>query len=74
MAGTNKGINALQVQVLGNVFSWLWFSPLLCLCVTFLQHIRSSQADIKIPGLPLKIVMEAIQQATGKAKAESKKT
>ncbi|XP_030627170.1 polyribonucleotide nucleotidyltransferase 1, mitochondrial [Chanos chanos] len=33
MAGTNKGINALQ-------------------------------ADIKIPGLPLKIVMEAIQQAT----------
>lgn len=24
------------------------------------------QADVKIPGLPLKVVMEAIQQATGK--------
>lgn len=23
------------------------------------------QADVKIPGLPLKLVMEAIQQATG---------
>lgn len=24
------------------------------------------QADVKIPGLPLRVVMEAIQQATGK--------
>lgn len=24
------------------------------------------QADVKIPGLPLKLVMEAIQQGTGK--------
>uniref|UniRef100_A0A8C7GKG0 polyribonucleotide nucleotidyltransferase n=1 Tax=Oncorhynchus kisutch TaxID=8019 RepID=A0A8C7GKG0_ONCKI len=37
LAGTNKGINALQ-------------------------------ADVKIPGLPLKLVMEAIQQATGEMK------
>lgn len=28
------------------------------------------QADVKIPGLPLKVVMEAIQQATGRPKTE----
>lgn len=72
MAGTNKGINALQVRVPDSVFSCFDFSPLLWICfsVTFLQHIHSSQADIKIPGLPLKIVMEAIQQATGKTKMD----
>lgn len=30
-----------------------------------LLHLFNPQADVKIPGLPLKVVMEAIQQATG---------
>ena len=72
LAGTNKGITALQVN---------------CLCLTLLlkraekrnkltqteiqiltrAHLDlcALQADVKIAGLPLKLVMEAIQQATG---------
>lgn len=30
------------------------------------------QADVKIPGLPIKLVMEAIQQATGELKGQWK--
>ena len=67
MAGTSKGISALQVELPGNVSSWLLYSPSLKNNpLIFYQHTFSPQADIKISGLPLKIVMEAIQQATGK--------
>lgn len=34
----------------------------------FYTPLFNLQADVKIPGLPLRVVMEAVQQATGKLK------
>lgn len=62
MAGTNKGITALQVVI--PLLDFCFFQFLFYLLLS-LMLLTSFQADVKIPGLPLKIVMEAIQQATG---------
>lgn len=66
IAGTNKGITALQVppcfifKNLNNDMDHCLFIYLFILAVLY-------QADIKLPGIPIKIVMEAIQQASGKS-------
>lgn len=61
MAGSSKGITALQVTHTPVLRLCVFTSRLLCV----ITDDCLPQADIKIPGLPLKIVMEAIQQATG---------
>lgn len=42
------------------IFLYLYFFPY--------TSLFNFQADVKIPGLPLKVVMEAIQQATSELK------
>lgn len=72
MAGSAKGITALQVthtpvRVTVRVTTLGVCSRLLCVTTDYCLP----QADVKIPGLPLKIVMEAIQQATGTPQSSS---
>lgn len=57
------------MNFLGSLRSWKWQKNVINNHENVLQSLLFNlQADVKIPGLPLKVVMEAIQQATGELK------